>query len=303
MKTANSDCENHGSRLPAKAFTLIELLVVIAIIAILAALLLPALAQAKKKALGIGCINNLRQLTLAAQVYGGDFQDAIPPNGLGTDGRSWIGATSGVFQMPDYADLTLLRTNVLYPYNKSDGIYRCPGDSDFIPGQTQPRVRTYSMNGMMGDNLGSVNGSPVHGNSGQAGYIMENKKFAAVHAPGPSDASFFMDEQSGPAASQDPNLVGSSSIDDGYFAVDSGGTAPSGTSFSSSKWRNVLSSRHGNMGQMSFADGHAGRMKWLLPNTKTLHGVNADTKIINNADKKQIWLSTYASGSVAGCSW
>jgi len=69
---------------PALAFTLMELLVVIAIIAILAALLLPALARGKRQALGIACLNNLKQLTLAANVYAGDFSDAIPPNATQT---------------------------------------------------------------------------------------------------------------------------------------------------------------------------------------------------------------------------
>src|SRR5258708_2342700 len=82
-------CFRKGNRSQSTGFTLIELLVVIAIIAILAALLFPALAKAKVKAQGIGCMNNLRQLNLAWYTYAGDFNDQLPPNNVFGAGQGW----------------------------------------------------------------------------------------------------------------------------------------------------------------------------------------------------------------------
>jgi prepilin-type N-terminal cleavage/methylation domain-containing protein len=255
----------------SKAFTLIELLVVITIIAILAALLLPALTKAKENATGIRCINNLRQLTLAAHLYVGDNNDSIVPNFLMST-NAWVAGL--VNSMPGAADLQNIRNAMLFPYNRSVAIYCCPADKFPVLGTTVQRVRSYSLNGMMGQNPEPGGFDPsawVHPG------IPEHRKLSDVRNPGPSWASFFFDEQSDP----DPAKC---SIDDGYMGIDSGKKGP--------VWPNLTGSRHGNAGQLSFSDGRAQRIKWLKPTTRWLNSATATTKP-RDRDIEQIWKTTY----------
>jgi len=256
-------------------FTLIELLVVIAIIAILAAMLLPALSKAKEKATGISCLSNLKQLTLAAHLYSGDNGDAIIPN-MVDDINAWVGGL--VHQLPGATNEVFIRTSKLFPYNGAVGIYRCPADRFSVKGATVPRVRSYSLSGMMGRN------SPDAATSVHPG-LPENLKLASVKDPGPSQALFFVEEQSDP---QDTSSTGTS-LEDGYFALNYRGNGKS-------LWRNSPASRHGNAGQFSFADGHAERWHWLEAKTHTLKGLDRVGTTPEDRDLRRVLESIYPAG-------
>ena len=108
---------------------------VIAIIAILAALLLPALARAKEKAWTVGCLSNLKQLETCWHLYALDNNDVLPPNDsvMATGGGAMA---TNISWCPDHAltdtNTTDLRSGVLFPYNTSVAIYHCPADKSTV---------------------------------------------------------------------------------------------------------------------------------------------------------------------------
>ena len=146
------------------AFTLIELLVVIAIIAILAAMLLPALSSAKMKAQRIACMNNLKQLETAWVMYNGDNNGRIPscvpfdPTTFAINQNVWVRGVAAILSPPgafgqvdagvlDCTNKNALALGNLFPYVSSYNLYRCPSDQRNVNGV--PYVRSFSMNNWM----------------------------------------------------------------------------------------------------------------------------------------------------------
>lgn len=240
MSTCGVFC---ARRVTSRAFTLIELLVVIAIIAILAAMLLPALSKAKQKAQAIYCLNNLKQVQLAVVMYTGDNGERFPDNdGTTITSNAWVTGALKWDLPPSAPDLDNTNTAMITAgeigsyVSKSTGIFKCP--ADVFPGVNGPRVRSISMNGFVGDTL-NINGNI---NPGYRRFL----KTGDMTIPGPVNTFVLLDEC--------PD-----SLNDAFFSV---------AMYPSYKWTDVPASTHNGAGGFSFGDGHAEIKKWQDSFTK-----------------------------------
>jgi prepilin-type N-terminal cleavage/methylation domain-containing protein len=225
------------------AFTLVELLVVIAIIAVLAALLVPVLAPAKARGQEVGCLNNLKQLALAAAMYpadnGGKLALNVPT--VQVSGSSAIGTNAWVVGnlklTTDSTNETFIRQGLFFPYVGHLAVYRCPADASRTGSFV--RARSYAMNGWMGSR-----------------YMETSLSLSAFR-------TFVKESQLAPTGAAGLWSLGDEheeSIDDGWFLVTMNDYQP---------FASFPATRHHRGYGVNFADGHVAMIRLRDPSTQS----------------------------------
>jgi prepilin-type N-terminal cleavage/methylation domain-containing protein/prepilin-type processing-associated H-X9-DG protein len=272
-------------------FTLIELLVVIAIIAILAALLLPALGRAKLKAQSVQCMNNNRQLAIAWRMYTEDNNDkllyasaSVP---LSSSNITWVSTWCtgkmdfNVGNASNYDPNVDIYKSLMWPYcGKNLGIWRCPADRSYLTvgGVRKPRIRTMAMNAY----VGGFGGQPI--TTGNMVAYTVYTKYGQLSRPGADRIFLFIDERE-------------DAINWGNFlhCMDGYPTSPGSFGF-----LDLPASYHGNAGGLSFCDGHSEIHRWR--DARTMPRLNegglifdGSTKIPSPGNQDVAWLQDHTT--------
>jgi prepilin-type N-terminal cleavage/methylation domain-containing protein/prepilin-type processing-associated H-X9-DG protein len=274
MLLRNSCPPAQGQRRLPHGFTLIELLVVIAIIAILAAMLLPALSRAKMKAQGVYCLNNTKQLMVANHMYQVDSQDRFPMAfhggynpGPNDPNKPWVSGWLDWSVATDNTNLIKIldpQYAAMAPYfGKVKNVYKCPADTFASPPQRargwETRVRSMSGNIYVGKGNGWANG-PGYTAGGPNNLVIYQgaDKVSDLHIPGPSRTWVYMDEH--------PDSIN----DAGAFPPNSANNIP-----------DAPATYHNGAAGFAFADGHAEIHKWVGATMKRPRNVNKGLNGVN----------------------
>ena len=275
---APSPSASHGVPVSTpNGFTLIELLVIVAMLAVLTAVVLPALAGTKPNAPAFQCLNNQRQLILAWQMYANDNNGLLPPNEYPYTTTYYTYANK--YQLKNWVVGTMVQpldagalgfreltdpNSLLSAYITNASVYFCPADNYVDSRSHAYHVRSYSMNSAVGTTwsyyyLGGMPlGAPVKGgwlpgnayNPNQTTWLTYGK-MSSFTRPGPANTWIFIDENA-------------YSINDGSF-VAAAAASPGATYLV-----DFASGRHGKADVLAFADGHVIVHQWQDARTCTI---------------------------------
>lgn len=225
---------------------MIELLVVIAIIALLAAILFPALSSAKAKAQRVKCTGNLKQISLAMQLYADDNRDWLPSNGFAPPNygaKMWV-LGDGHWNPPTFTNLDLMldsRHALFADYIRTAEIYKCPSDRSTVTlGQKKfPKVRSYALNSYLAWTLPTAYEANFHPD------YRRFEKSTDLAGATPSELFTFIDVS--------PRFV----CHPGFVVI-----------VGSRYYYHMQSTQHENGGVIAFADGHADYRRWRESQTR-----------------------------------